>query len=95
MGAGYLGGFGNTKGSQTRKQIFTPVWYEGTVKVNGVERDVSRRVYQRNDIDFNYIDEDTGETNLQRMLRGNAPYGRDKKTVRTPSYFTKRSRSNG
>ena len=55
MGAGYHGGFGDTKGSQTRKRIFTPVQYEGTVKVNGVERDVSRRVYQRDDINFEYI----------------------------------------
>lgn len=80
MGAGFHGGFGATKGSNTantQKRIFTPVRYEGSVKVNGVERDVSRKVYQRNDINFNYVDKDTGETNLQRMLRGNAPIGRD------------------
>ena len=80
MGAGFHGGFGATKGSGSaniRKKIFTPVRYEGIVKVNGAERDVSRKVYQRNDINFNYVDKDTGETNLQRMLRGNAPIGRD------------------
>ena len=80
MGAGFHGGFGATKGSGSaniNKKIFTPVKYEGTVKVNGTERDVSRKVYQRNDINFNYVDKDTGETNLQRMLRGNAPIGRD------------------
>ena len=81
MGAGYHGGFGNTKGSQTKKRIFTPVQYKGTVKVNGVDRDVSRKVYQRNDINFNYADKDTGDTNLQRMIKGNAPYGRDGKHI--------------
>lgn len=83
MGAGYHGGFGDTIGSKSRskKKIFTPVHYEGTVKVNGEVRDVSRRVYQRDDIDFHYVDVDTGKTNLQRMLNGNAPYGRDGKPL--------------
>lgn len=48
-GAG-LHDFGNTYGA--RKRIFTPIQFKGSVKVNGMERDVSRRVYQRNDIDF-------------------------------------------
>ena len=64
MGTGYHGGFGATRGSRTRNRIFTPVRFEGTVKVNGIERDVSRRVYQRNDINFTYVDADTGQTNL-------------------------------
>ncbi len=96
MGAGYHGGFGDTVGSrnpdlgETRggplardedTRIFKPVQYVGTVKVDGIERDVSRRVYQRNDIDFDRIDPDTGETNLQRMLKGNAPIGRDGKPI--------------
>ena len=81
MGAGVHGGFGYTKGSQTKRRIFTLVQFEGTVKVNGIDRDVSRRVYQRNDIDFNHIDRDTGQTNLQRMLKGYAPYGRDGKPL--------------
>ena len=81
MGTGFHGGFGSTKGSETKERIFTPVRFEGTVKVNGAERDVSRRVYQRNDINFNYVDKDTGQTNLQRMLKGNAPYGRDGKPL--------------
>ena len=83
MGAGFHGGFGNTNGSQRgeKPRIFTPIQFEGTVKVEGIERDVSRRVYQRNDINFNYVDKDTGETNLQRMLRGNAPIGRDGKPI--------------
>ena len=81
MGTGYHGGFGQTKGSRYRNRIFTPVYYEGTVKVNGIERNVSRRVYQRNDINFDYVDIDTGQTNLQRMLKGKAPYGRDGKPL--------------
>lgn len=81
MGAGYHGGFGASKGSHIRKRIFTPVQFNGTVKVNGIERNVSRRVYQRNDILFSYVDKDTGLTNLQRMLKGYAPYGRDGKPL--------------
>ena len=81
MGTGYYGGFGYTKGSYSSERIFTPVKFEGSVKVKGVIRDVSRRVYQRNDIDFNYVDRDTGQTNLQRMLKGNAPYGLDGKPL--------------
>lgn len=80
MGAGKYGGFGNTKGSDKTPR-FTRVQFEGTVKVNGEVRDVSRRVYQRNDINFDYIDSDTGQSNLQRMLKGNAPYGRDGKPI--------------
>lgn len=49
--------------------------------MNGIERDVSRRVYQRNDVDFNYVDQDTGKTNLQRMLSGKPPYGKDGKPL--------------
>lgn len=37
--------FGNTYGA--RKRIFTPIQFKGSVKVNGMERDVSRRVYRR------------------------------------------------
>lgn len=81
MGTGYHGGFGSTKGSHRKKCIFTPVQFEGIVRVNGIERDVSRRVYQRNDIDFNYVDKDTGQTNLERMLKGKAPYGHDGKPL--------------
>lgn len=81
MGAGFHGGFGSTRGYVLRKVIFTKVQFNGSVKVRGEVRDVSRRVYQRDDIDFNYVDADTGKTNLQRMLNGNAPYGRDGKPL--------------
>lgn len=81
MGTGYYRGFGQTQGALNRKVSFTRVKFKGTVKVNGVERDVSRRVYQRSDIDFEFIDENTGLSNLERMLKGNAPYGIDNKPI--------------
>lgn len=40
-----------------------------------------RRVYQRNDIDFHYYDDDHRKTNLERMLKGQAPIGSDGKPV--------------
>lgn len=58
-------------------KIYTPVEYKGTVKVNGEVKDVSRRVYQRNDIDISYFDETTGLTNLERMQAGKPPIGTD------------------
>lgn len=76
MGTGEHGGFGYTSGSG-KSSIFKRIWYEGTVTVNGQVRDVSRRVYQRNDIDFEYVDPDSGMTNLELMERGNAPIGND------------------
>ena len=84
MGTGFHGGFGGTYGSNSYnipKKIFTPVFFKGHVKVNGIEKDVSRKVYQRNDINFNYVYDATGETNLQRMLRGVAPIGKDGKPI--------------
>ena len=76
MGAGIHGGFGNTSGAR-KSRLFTPVQFEGTVKVNGETRDVSRKVYQRHDIDLDYFDENTGMTNLERMRSGKAPIGND------------------
>ena len=82
MGTGVYGGFGNTDGFQNvdanhSNRIFHAVQFEGTVKVNNVSYDVSRRVYQRNDIDFDYYDANTGQTNLERMKAGKAPIGND------------------
>ena len=65
----------NESGSNAK--IYNPVEYKGTVKVNGEIKDVSRKVYQRNDIDFNYFDETTGLTNLERMQAGKPPIGSD------------------
>ncbi len=64
-------------GDSLSSKIYTPVEYKGTVKVNGDVKDVSRRVYQRNDIDINYFDETTGLTNLERMQAGKPPIGTD------------------
>lgn len=55
--------------------------YEGSVTVDGVERDVSRGVYQRNDIDFEYYHPRSKQTNLQRMQEGKAPIGNDGKPI--------------
>ncbi|MED4567968.1 HNH/ENDO VII family nuclease [Brevibacillus agri] len=40
-----------------------------------------RKVYQRNDIDWNMVDPDTGLTNLERMQMGWAPIGKDGKKI--------------
>lgn len=69
-----LKGAGNPKG-------YNPVEFKGTVKVNGEVRDVSRRVYQRGDIDINYYDKDSGLINLQLMKKGRAPIGSDGKSI--------------
>lgn len=92
MGGGAHVGFGNTAGSSTSGsgKIFACVQYEGTVTVGGVERDVSRRVYQRNDIDFDYRDA-TGRTNLQRMKNGDAPIGSDGRPVQLHHVLQKES----
>ena len=79
MGAGLHGGFGETKGYQQkqRKPIFKLVQFKGSVKVNGEIKDVTRKVYQRNDINFEYVDPLTGISNIERMQAGNAPLGND------------------
>ena len=64
-------------GSKAKSKLYNPVDFNGTVKVNGEVRSVSRRVYQRGDIDINYFDENTGLTNLERMKKGKAPIGSD------------------
>ena len=67
-----------TKGvSKAEAKLYNPVDFNGTVKVNDEVRDVSRRVYQRGDIDINYFDENTGLTNLERMKKGKPPIGGD------------------
>ncbi len=93
MGSGVHGGFGNTAGTSndSASRIFTRVRFEGSVKVNGVVRDVSRRVYQRNDIDFKYRDPETGKTNLQLMQAGKAPIGNDGNPVQLHHVLQKES----
>ena len=95
MGAGYHGGFGATEGAKTtnkaRRNTFKRVEYKGTVKVGGQERNVSRRVYQRNDIDFNYVDKRTGKTNLELMKSGRPPIGNDGKPIELHHVIQKES----
>ncbi|GAA0127531.1 hypothetical protein UT300019_34370 [Clostridium sp. CTA-19] len=62
-------------------KVYNPVEFNGTFKVNGEVRDVSRRVYQRGDIDINYYDKDSGLTNLQLMKKGRAPIDSDGKSI--------------
>lgn len=90
MGAGAHGGFGHTKGSRPTPR-FTRVQYEGTVKANGEVRDVSRGVYQRNDIDFEYVHLKSGKTNLQLMQAGQAPIGNDGNPVQLHHVLQKES----
>ena len=77
------GGFGSTAGAPFNMsgKIFTRVQYNGVVNVEGKTRDVSRRVYQRNDIDFEYYHAETRMSNLERMQDGKAPIGSDGKPV--------------
>ncbi|OYD09936.1 hypothetical protein CHM34_00010 [Paludifilum halophilum] len=63
-----------------QSKTYTPVQFQGTVKVGGKTRDVSRRVYQRKGIDWNAVD-DEGLTNLQRMKKGRPPIGPDGKQI--------------
>ena len=67
--------------SSIQDKIYKPIEYKGTVKVNGEVKDVSRRVYQRNDIDVSLVDDMTGLTNLQRMQTGKPPIGMDGKPI--------------
>jgi len=90
MGAGTCGKFGKTRGSVNTLK-FTLVYYRGTVKVDGVIRDVSRKVYQRNDIDFLYYDVNTGLTNLERMQSGKPPIGNDGNPVQLHHLIQKES----
>ncbi|SDX45639.1 A nuclease of the HNH/ENDO VII superfamily with conserved LHH [Marininema mesophilum] len=60
---------------------YKPIEYSGKVRVGGQPRDVSRRVYQRNDIDWNRVDPKSGLTNTQLVQKGNAPYGNDGKLI--------------
>lgn len=80
MGTGELGGFGKSFGAK-RYRRFSLVQFEGKVKVHGEIRDVSRRVYQRHDIDFSFYDENTGLTNLERMQAGKPPIGNDGRAI--------------
>ncbi|GGE62139.1 S-layer homology domain-containing protein [Priestia taiwanensis] len=57
----------------------------GTVKVGKEIRDVSRRVYRLEDIDWKYVApknvNPTGKSNLEIALLGNAPYTKDNQKI--------------
>ena len=93
MGGGYHGNFKNTLGAkeQSNESLFKKIMFKGTIKVDGVERDVSRRVYQRNDIDFEYVNPDTGISNLKLMKDGFAPIGNDGNPVQLHHILQKES----
>ena len=62
---------------------YRAVEIEGTVKVNGEIRDISRRVYQT-EIDWDYIPNDPlakGLTNKELALKGKSPYAIDKNGI--------------
>ncbi|USK35058.1 hypothetical protein LIT25_06900 [Bacillus sp. F19] len=63
------------KGMGKEYKSYKAVEYTGTTKINGKVRDISRRVFQRLDIDYERIDPKTGMTNLQLMKKGRAPIG--------------------
>ncbi|WP_051962835.1 HNH/ENDO VII family nuclease [Geobacillus sp. B4113_201601] len=65
------------KGIGKEYKNYKLVEYNGQTKVNGELRDISRRVYQRLDIDYDRVDPKTGLTNLQLMKKGRAPYWKD------------------
>lgn len=70
-------GSGGVKGTGKEYKNYKDVEYTGTTKVNGEVRDISRRVFQRLDIDYMRIDPKTGMTNLQLMKKGRAPIWQD------------------
>lgn len=68
-------------GYKVKPNTYTKIQYNGSVKVGGKIRDVSRKVIQRSDIDFEYIDPDIGISNLELMKKGNNPVGYDGKLI--------------
>ncbi|WP_406590000.1 T7SS effector LXG polymorphic toxin [Bacillus atrophaeus] len=58
------------------KEKYEAYEIEGKVKAKGKVKDVSRRVYTMKDIDINQKD-GFGQTNLQLMKKGNAPFAKD------------------
>ncbi len=93
MGGGIHGGFKNTLGAKQQNTdiLFKRINFEGTVRVDGVERDVSRRVYQRLDINFEYVNPDSGISNLQLMSDGFAPIGNDGNPIQLHHILQKES----
>ena len=59
------------------KGKYAPIEYSGSVNIEGKIKNVSRKIYARNDIDLELVDPKTGLTNLQRMQKGYSPIGSD------------------
>ena len=84
-------GVGNPNSKLSGKEVdlewlsnnYKAVEIEGTVKVNGEVRDISRRIYQR-EIDWDYIPKNSrakGLTNKELALKGRSPYAVDKNGI--------------
>nr|WP_236823059.1 T7SS effector LXG polymorphic toxin [Bhargavaea massiliensis] len=56
---------------------YRAVEYIGKTKVNGEVKDISRRIFQRLDIDYKKVDPETGKTNYQLMKSGRPPIWKD------------------
>jgi len=61
----------------TSNARYSSIRFTGTTKVGGEVKDISRRVHQRNDINWNRIDPETGLTNAQLAKNGQPPYWKD------------------
>lgn len=60
-------------------QSYTAYEVEGTVKVMGESKSINRRVYQLDDIDWNYVSpkEGSGFSNFELAQKGRSPYAKD------------------
>ena len=79
--SGYSACNGPKDKNLVEKNEYTPVQYKGSIKYKNKTVDVSRKVYQRNDIDWDYVEEKSGLTNRQLAQEGKAPYGSDGKKI--------------
>jgi len=66
----------NSAGTSSRLK-YNDIYFEGSTKVGGVSQNISRKVYQLENIDYNRIDDATGLTNLELMEKGRAPIWED------------------
>ncbi|QJW49111.1 hypothetical protein HA075_14505 [bacterium BFN5] len=70
---------GNAKifNRESRQAEYTSIRFTGTTRVGGELKDIGRKVYQRNDINWNRIDPESGLTNAQLVKKGKPPYWED------------------
>ncbi|MFK4320208.1 hypothetical protein ABH946_002913 [Bacillus sp. RC145] len=67
--SGGVKGTGEAKGFKFSSETYSPVEYQG------------RRIYQRNDIDWDMVDPNRGLSNLERVQMGWAPLGKDGRAI--------------